>query len=201
MIHEKHLSRSDRLSLGGAGTTSGTLSKVVDLLNTLQHALEINVQILQQAVLQVENEAVDDWELVVLEALLHRRSFDDVPAGFDDVQFNQSVVLCVLIRNFVEFGFVQTVHIADISQPWIENSQVGRTHGGFDASAVVVAANNDVLDVEMPDRVIDNAHDVEITVRHEVGNVAVNENFARLEPHDFVGWYTAVAAPDVSIFT
>ena len=63
-----------------------------------------------------------------------------------------------------------------------------------------MAADDNVLDVQVSHSVVDHGHDVEIDGRYEVGDVAVYEDLAGVEAHDFIRGYPTVAAADVSAF-
>jgi len=56
-----------------------------------------------------------------------------------------------------------------------------------DAAAAVVAADDDVLDLEDLDRVLDDGEAVQIAVDDNVGDVAVYKDLARLQAHEDVG--------------
>jgi hypothetical protein len=63
-----------------------------------------------------------------------------------------------------------------------------------DAAAAVVAADDDVLDLEHLDGELHHREAVEVAVHHDVGDVAVHEELARLQPHDLVRGHAAVRA-------
>lgn len=103
---------------------------------------------------------MDNGVLVLLVGLLDGSSLDDVAALLDNVELDKAVVALLLIRNGIKLGFVQTVDIANVSQPGVEQAQILGGHGSLDTAAAVVAADNDVLDAEMADGVVDDAHNV-----------------------------------------
>ena len=67
-------------------------------------------------------------------------------------------------------------------------------HGSFNASAAVVAADDDVLDFEVAHGVVDDGHYVEVGVADKVGDVAVDEHLARAEAGDGFGGDAGVGA-------
>lgn len=176
----------------------GTRRQAVNLLHILQHTLEIDVQVTQQAVAEVKDQSTDDGELIVIIALLNSSGLDDVPAGLHHIQLDQAVISLSIVGNRVELGLVQAVDVADVSEPWVEQAQVSRSQGRLDTAAVVVAANDDVLDAQVAHGIVDDGHDVEVGVGDEVGDVTVDEDLACLEAHDLIGGDTAVAATDVA---
>lgn len=175
----------------------GTGRQAVNLLHILQHTLEINVQVPEQAVAEIKDQSTDDGELIIIIALLNSSSLNDVPARLHHVQLNQTVVSLGLILNRVELGLVQAVDVADVAEPWVQQTQVGGGQGRLDTAAVVVAADDDVLDAQVAHGIVDDGHHVEVGVGDEVGDVAVDEDLAGLQAHDLIGGDTAVAATDV----
>ena len=79
---------------------------------------------------------------------------------------------------------MESVHVADIAKPRVQDTQVLGRHGSLDTATAIVSTDDNVLDFEMADRVVDNGHDVEIRVTDEVGNVAVDKHLPRLEASD-----------------
>lgn len=73
---------------------------------------------------------------------------------------------------------------AERHQPRVENAQFLVAQRRADTTAGGVAAQDDVLDLEMGHRVLDHARRVEIAVVDDVGDVAVHEHIAWLEPQD-----------------
>lgn len=49
----------------------------------------------------------------------------------------------------------------------------------------------------MPHSIVDHRHDIEVDIGHQVGDITVDEHFAGLQTHNFVGGDTAVAAANV----
>lgn len=139
-----------------------------------------------------------DGILTVLVTLLDSRGLDNIPARLDHIQLNEPVIPRIAVGDPVELLLMQAVDVADVSEPGVEDAQVGRGQGGFHAAAVVVAAHDDVLDAQVPHCIVDHRHHVEVDVWDQVGDVAVHEYLARVEPHDLVGRHAAVAAADVS---
>lgn len=94
---------------------------------------------------------------------------------------------------------MEAVHVADVSQPGVQQPEVLGCHGGLDAAAAVVAADDDVLDAEVLDGVVDDAHGVEVSVADKVGDVAVDKCLAGLEAADLLGGDARVGASDPKV--
>ena len=84
-------------------------------------------------------------------ALLNHSSLDDIAALLEDIELDQAAVLCFGIGVGVELFFVKAVDVADASEPGVQEAHVGVGEGGLDATAYVVAADYDVLYVEVGD--------------------------------------------------
>lgn len=175
------------------------VSEVVYFLDVVQDLLMVDLQILQQAVLEIENPAVDDGERVRLVRLLDGGRLDYVAALLEDVELDQATVLGLAVLDGVELGLVQAIDVADVAQPGVEDAEVGGGHGGLDAAAGVVPADDDVLDLEVANGVLDDAHHAEVDVAHHIGDVAVDEHLTGAETRDLLGGDAAVAAPDPQV--
>lgn len=154
----------------------------------------IKLEILKQPILEPKHPSMHNRELILCIAQLHRRRLDNIPALLQHVQLNQPVVLGIRILDAVELVLVQTVYVADVTQPGVQEAEVLGRHGGLDTAAAVVAADDDVLDFEVADRVVDDRHDVEVDVVDEVGNVAVDEHLAWVDAGEGFGGDTRVGA-------
>jgi hypothetical protein len=130
---------------------------------------------------------MDDGKLIFSPALLHGGRLDDIATLLMDIELDKAIVLCIFVLDGVELVLVQAVYIANVSQPRVQQAHVFWRHGGFDAAATVVSADDDVFDLEMADRVVDDGHDVEIDVVDEVGDVAMDEHLAGFEACDGFG--------------
>jgi hypothetical protein len=160
----------------------------------MQLPLMVKLEILQQSISKPKHPAMHHRELVLRPALLHRGGLDDIPALLMYIQLYQPVILLLGIGDQVQLVLVQAVHITDVSQPWVQQAHVLGRHGGLDAAAAVVSANDDVLDFEVPHRVVDHGHDVEVDIVDKVGDVAVDEHLAGLEAGDGFGGDARVGA-------
>lgn len=156
------------------------------------------MKVLQQTNLEVKDPPMNDGKVILLITLLNSGRLDDIPARLDHVQLDQPVEPRRIILDLVELLLVQTIHVANVPEPRVEDAQIGGRQGGLHSSAVVVAADDDVLDAQVSHGVVDDRHDVQVDRRHEVGNVAVDEDLSGVEAHDLVGGHPAVAAADVS---
>lgn len=145
---------------------TGTRGQTIYFLHIRQLSFEIDLEVFQQAVAEIKNPSMNDGVLIFLVALLDSCSLDDVPTGFHHIEFNQTIVPGVLIGNFVEFLLVQAIHVADVSEPRVQQTQVSRCQGRLNSSTVVVAANDNVLDFQVPHSIIDYRHHVEVDIGH-----------------------------------
>ena len=63
-----------------------------------------------------------------------------------------------------------------------------------------MTTDDDVLDLQYFYRKLDNRHAVEIGVHHQVGDIAVNEDFTGQQANYFVGGHPAVGTADLQVF-
>jgi len=73
---------------------------------------------------------------------------------------------------------------AQREEPGVDQAELLVGEGGLDATARGVAAQHDVLDLEVGDGVLDDGGGVEVTGVHDVGDVAVHEDVAGLQAQD-----------------
>lgn len=92
-----------------------------------------------------------DGIAIVSITLLDDGCFDNVAALLEDVKLDKTSVLSFRVGICIEFLFVETVNIADSSEPRVEQAHIGIREGSLDATANIVAADDDMLDVEMSD--------------------------------------------------
>ena len=109
-------------------------------------------------------------------------------------------MLELVVLDRVEDRRVFLHHVADMAQPVVGQADAGVVQAGVDAAAAVVADDQDVLHLELVDRVLDHAQAVQVAVRHHVGDVAVHEHLARRHADDLVGGHARIGAADPQVF-
>lgn len=151
----------------------------------------VKLEILEKAIIKAKYPAMYYGKLILRPALLYRCRLDNISALLNNIQLNQLVVLVLLraavLDHIVHFRLMQSVDVADVTQPGVQETHILWCHGSLDTTTAVVAADNDVLDFEVTDSVVDDGHDVEVDVVDEVGNVAMDEHLAGLEAGDGFG--------------
>src|SRR5262249_10348379 len=85
-------------------------------------------------------------------------------------------------------------------KPVIDKAATLSVDSGAYAATTIVADHENVLHLQDVGGELKPGEVGRILRRRQIGNVAMNEQFARIEPDDFVGWDTAVRAPDPKIF-
>ena len=100
--------------------------KVINLLNTIQHLLKIDVKILQVSILQIKHPPMDNRIVVILIALLNSSSLENIPTRLDHIQLHKPIKPVVVILDLIQLRLMQTVHVADISKPRVKDSQISR---------------------------------------------------------------------------
>ena len=172
------------------------LSEVVDLLDIVEHLLVIDLEILQQSIIEAKHPAVHYGVLVLGIRLLNSGCLDDVSALLPNTQLDESIVPLGLVLNGVQLLLVEAVDVTNVTEPGVQQAQVLRGHGGLDTTAAVVAAHDDVLDVKVAHGILNDAHNVEVSVDDQVGNVAVDEDLTGAQTGDLLGGDARVAASD-----
>src|SRR5690606_26493356 len=89
--------------------------------------------------------------------------------------------------------------VLQVAQPVVAEPDAVAPEGGADAAAPVVAADDNVFDLENADGEMEDREAVEVRVDDEVGDVAVDEHFAREQAGDFGGRDPAVGTSDPEV--
>lgn len=182
-----------------ASGNSLAFGKIVYLLDVMKYFLVVDLEIFQQAILEAEYPAVHHGVLVLGVGLLNSSRLDDISALLLDAEFHEAVISRRFILDAVELLLVETVDVADVPEPRVQQAQVLGCHGSLDTATTVMTAHDDVLDVQMSHGVLDDAHDVEIRVDNQIGDVAVNKGLAGLQTRDQLCGDARVTASDPKI--
>ena len=91
------------------------------------------------------------------------------------------------------------LHVLVVSQPVIDEAEAQITVCGLDATVAIVTDDENVLYTQRIDPVLQYRQAVEVAVDHLIGDVAVDEDFARQQACDLVGRYARVGTADPQI--
>jgi len=95
---------------------------------------------------------------------------------------------------------VLVAHVAHVAEPVVGQADAGIVQRGADARAAVMAAQDDVLDLQHVDRELQHGQRVQVRVRDDVGDVTVDEEFARRHAQQFIRGHAAVRTADPEVF-
>lgn len=137
--------------------------------------------------------------LAVVPGLLDEVGVADVADLGDDVELAEEVK-AVGLGEGVELALVLAVEFAEVLEPVVEETRRVGGSGRADPAAVVMTADDDVLDAEGFDGELDDGLAVEVVGVDDVGDVAVDEDAAGLETDDVIGGDAAVSAADPEVF-
>jgi hypothetical protein len=79
------------------------------------------------------------------------------------------------------------IDILDVAKPLVHDPEPLIRHGRANATAPVVAADNDVPHFQDFDAIVKDTLHVQISVNDEVCDIAMNKNLARFRTGDFLG--------------
>ena len=91
-------------------------------------------------------------------------------------------------------------NVFDVAQPIVAQSEPVAPQRRLHAAATVMSADNHVLDLEDFDRELHDRQTIQVVVDDEIGDVAVDEQFARRQPNDLIRGHAAVRATNPQIF-
>src|SRR5690606_18849676 len=96
--------------------------------------------------------------------------------------------------------FIAPAEGADGRQPVVDDAVADIFQGRLHAAATVVADDQDVLHLQDIHRVLEHGKDIEVRLRDDVADVAVDENLSRRQAGDLVGGDAAVGTADPQVF-
>jgi hypothetical protein len=85
-------------------------------------------------------------------------------------------------------------NVLDVTQPVVDQSQAGVAQSRRHPAAAVMPNHQDMPDAKRIGRILDHRECVQIRMHHLVGDIAMDEDFARCQADDLVGRHPAVGA-------
>src|SRR5450432_2550413 len=104
-----------------------------------------------------------------------------------------------LARQACELRLMFPLNVLNVSQPVVNQTQLLVTQSGEYTTATIVPANDDVAYAQDLDGELNGREAIQVSVNHQIGDVAMNEHLTGLGVDDLVGWHTAIRAADPEI--
>ena len=151
-------------------------------------------QVTERAVVQIVDHAMHRDLIACGPGFAQHLGRADIVDLLDNVQFAQTVLSGFAgaqgCKNLGMFG----LYFADMVQPWIHKPvRVGR-HRRQHPTAAIVATNDNVTDPQRPNTKMKDGQGVQITRRHDIGDVAMDKDIARVQIQQFGCRHAAVGA-------
>jgi len=143
-------------------------------------------EFVQKSGSQIVDPAVNFWPRLALPRAPDDGSLGQGARLSANIDLDQAVPPALLIRNGIDLLAVYPVQIPERLQPQINGANTARGHGALDTAAVVVSANNDVLDVQCFYGVLHHTEHVDVGGHYDVCDIAVDEELARFCAGDFL---------------
>jgi hypothetical protein len=89
--------------------------------------------------------------------------------------------------------------ILHVPEPVITQAQPVAAQCGLNTAAAVMAADNDVADLENIDGKLDHGQTIQVRMHHQIGHIPVNKQFAGQKPYDLVRRNPAVRTANPKI--
>src|SRR5690606_30441797 len=89
---------------------------------------------------------------------------------------------------------MKTIHVFDMTQPIIDQPELLIRQGGSHTATTVMTTDDNVSHLKYIYCIIEHTEQIHITVDNYIGNVAMNEYFARFGIGDLIRRYSAVGA-------
>src|SRR5450830_1290974 len=103
-------------------------------------------------------------------------------------------------QMFMETVAVFFVHILNMLQPVVGQAYAPPVQRCLYTCATVMTTNNNVLDLEYINSKLQHRETIQIGMHHHVGNIAMDKQFPRRQPEQFIGWNTVVGTTNPEIF-
>lgn len=114
-----------------------------------------DLQVIQQAVVQAVNPAVNDNRLPTLPGIAHHRGVTCVAGLFEHVEFDQGINP-VRLGQLLQKLQMGVSHILHMTQPVIDQTGALVVHGRTHAAAVAVPHHDNVLHAQYVNRVLND---------------------------------------------
>src|SRR5437763_1914399 len=122
--------------------------------------------------------------LSISPGMLNYSGFAHMADLFDDIEFAQFSSALVIVRKCFQKCGESIAHVGQMAQPIIDQPQISLFDDRPHAAASVMAANNDVLDLEDLDGKLDDGEAIQIRMDNEVGHVSMHEQFTGQKTDD-----------------
>lgn len=156
-----------------------------ELLRQLIDFVESQTQILQDAILQSIDQSMNSELLAFTPGFLYDRDSGDVVNLLLHVELNQQIL--ILLLGLLELFTVARPQIPNIAQPTLQLAMVMFFEGSSDASAAIMASDDDVLDLQILHRILNNGQAIHIGKRNLICNVPMDEELSRLQANNLIG--------------
>lgn len=131
--------------------------------------------------------------------VLHYGGIADVVRLFDDVQFTEAIILRRAVLPGPEQVAVLVVNIANVAQPVVDQAVALAVHGRPHATTAVVSHHHHMAHPQDFHGILQHRQAVHVGMDHQIGYIAVDEEFTGQQVDDLVGRYPTVGAADPEI--
>ena len=130
---------------------------------------------------------------------LHHAGLVDIEALLNDIQLDEGSVADDWIRHEGHSGLMSSIDVTDRSDPVLEQTKVLLLASRNHSATIVMARNNDMLNVLHCHRELQARQHIQIRSVDLVADVTVHEHLARSETQYLIGRYSAVSTSNVSV--
>jgi hypothetical protein len=107
-------------------------------------------------------------------------------------QFTKEISLGRQIRQGFKLLLMRKVQILQVPHPQIHQAILVVRQRRQDTTAAVVPTHNHVLHFEHFDGVLQHREAIDVRVRDDIGDIAMDKDLARLQGDDLVCWHARV---------
>ncbi len=166
----------------------------------LARVCHADAQIPDHPVLEIVDPAMHRQGLLPSPGILNACGLADMDDLFDDIEFTQSVMTGICLENCPQITAKFVIDVAYVANPIVRQPDAPVLKGGAHTRAAVVPHHNDVLHIKVLNRKLNDGQNIQVSVNHQIGNVAVNKNLSWSQARDLIGRHSRVGATDPQIF-
>lgn len=170
--------------------------RVLVYLLQLRDGSDGQPQIAETAIFHTVDPAVNGELLTSLPRCAHDGCITHILNLLDDIDFAKSTKPILEVTDLTKLGAMHPVDVLQVQQPVIDEPELARFHGGTNAAAAVVTADDNVAYTQDVHRVLHDGKAIQIRMDDLVRDVTVDEQLTGQQADDLIRRDAAVRTSD-----
>jgi hypothetical protein len=115
------------------------------------------------------------------------------------VQSNETLTAICVVYRFFEEAHMPKCDIFDMPQPIVYKARGAPFGNSVHTAATIMTDHHNVLYAQCFDSILQYRETIKVGVNDDIGDVSMNEYFARIETNDLVCGHPTIRAPDPQV--